>query len=298
MFSKELHRHIYIASLVLIAVFLPLSKYLLSVSQFILALNWLLEARFVDKWHRIKKNTPALLIMFLFVIHLIWLFNTNDFDYAWHDIKIKVPLFVLPFLLGSSDAIRFKELKIVLSFFIAATLLSAIISTYVFLQLYWNGNAFDTRVISVFISHIRLSLMVNMAIFSALYLRFESSAKKERILYLIAIIYLILFLFILKSYTGIIVFFVLLFLSLFVLKPIRLPNRWRLIAFVFSFFILLVFSFFIIKDIQRFYRIDKINPKILTDTTSLGNLYSYDLSSKAIENGHYVWIIVIVLVHY
>jgi len=290
MFSKELHRNIYIFSLILIAIFLPLSKYLLSVSQFILALNWVLEFRFVDKWHRIRKNTPALLVMLLFIIHLVWLANTQDFDYAWHDIKIKVPLFILPFLLGSSDALRFKELKLILYFFIAATVLSAIISSFVFIRLSTQGIAFDTREISIFISHIRLSLMVNMAIFSAFYLIKKSEIKKEKLILLISLFSLFLFLFILKSYTGIVLFFVLLFLSLFVFKTTRLSSYWRSKAYITTVLAVLTFAFFTIKSIQRFYNIDNLDTIQLSEKTINNNPYQHDINLKAIENGHFVWI--------
>jgi hypothetical protein len=112
----------------------------------------------------------------------------------------------------------------------------------------------------------------------------------ERNLLLITILFLLIFLFILKSYTGIILFVILLFLSLFVFKTTALSSRYRLIAYISSFFIILLFSFLVIKSIQRFYNIDDLKRIALASKTINNNLYQHDLNAKAIENGHYVWI--------
>ena len=105
-------------------------------------------------------------------------------------------------------------------------------------------------------SHIRLSLLINMSIYSLGYLFFSSKFKMKSIrilLYIVSIIWLIVFLYLLKSLTGIIIFLVILFLTLgfisFKIKAIvyRLFLQMSLIA------IFLFIAFFLSHSINKFY---------------------------------------------
>ena len=91
MFSEKIHRYIYLFSIILLGVSIPFSVFLMSTSQFLMATNWLLEMDFKNKLERIKHNKPALFLMALFLLHLVWMLNSENTAYGWHDIKIKIP---------------------------------------------------------------------------------------------------------------------------------------------------------------------------------------------------------------
>jgi hypothetical protein len=80
----------YLAGLFMVTCSMALSKFGMSLGQFFILGGWLLSGDFKDKWQRLKSNkTVVLLLIALFVIHLIGLIHTNDFPYAFNDIRIK-----------------------------------------------------------------------------------------------------------------------------------------------------------------------------------------------------------------
>ena len=290
MFSEKIHRYAYIFFIILLGISIPLSPYLTSVSQFFIALNWLLELDFINKWKRIKYNKPAQYLMLLFILHLIWLINTKDFDYAWHDIRIKVPLFVLGLLIGSCKPFSWKELKVILNFSILAVISSTIISAFIYYEATYIIYT-DVRDISIFISHIRLSLLVNIAIFSSYYLFKKEQITSLKYTYISIIIWLIFFLYILNAYTGLLIFFIVVLAALIRLLTKRANNWTKRIALV-SIITALIFGIFISnKYISTFYNFDKIPSKDkLPEKTINGNKYLHKRESSLKENGHYTYL--------
>src|ERR1700751_2082903 len=93
---QNFHFYIYIFALLLLAIGLPLSKYLMSLSQLILLGNWILEGNLKSKFILFWKNKPAFVLSSLLFLHFLGLIYTSDFGYALNDIRIKLPLFALP----------------------------------------------------------------------------------------------------------------------------------------------------------------------------------------------------------
>ena len=74
----------------------------MSISSLILAGTWLFEGDYLVKWQRIKAlNYAPLILAAGFLVHVIWLFNTVNYDYAFHDIVRKLPLLSFPIVIGS-----------------------------------------------------------------------------------------------------------------------------------------------------------------------------------------------------
>ncbi len=245
---------------------------------------------FINKWKRIKSNKPALYLMILFILHLVWLINTEDFSYAWHDIRIKVPLFVLGLLIGSSEPFSWKELKIILNFSILSVLSSTIISAFI----YFGATSFvytDVREISVFISHIRLSLLINIVLFSSYYLLKKSQVSSIKYIYTGIIIWLIFFLYILNAYTGLLIFSIVLF-AILIRLLVQHANVWtKRIALVSLLAVLVIGGFTTNKYISVFYNFDKLpNKNDLPLKTVNGNKYIHNLESSLKENGHYTYL--------
>ncbi len=282
--------NLYYFGLILLIVSLPLSPYLTSVSQFILVGNWILENKFKSRFKQLINNKSVLIFELIFLVHLIGLIYTTDFAYAFHDLKIKLPLLILPIIIGTSQKLSYKQLKILLLFFIASITVSTFISFTIFLGL-TNYKITDIRDISIFISHIRFSLLINIAIFSLVYFFFSDRInKKEKIIYPVLIIWLVFFLFVLQSFTGLIVFFITGFIALiyFIKKFRNKKIRIYLISLLVALPIIL--SVLVAESIVKFYSVEKINPKTIDKYTKLGNKYKNDFNNKIIENGHYVYL--------
>lgn len=287
------HQKLYYWSLILTAICLPLSKFALSVSMIILLANWVIEFEFKTKWQRLANNRSILVFISLFAIHIIWLINTNNFSYAFKDIGSKIILLLYPIIIGTSAKLNKKHLKIVLQWFVVAAFVSSLISVLILLDV-TSIHIKDIRDISPFMSHIRLGILMNMAIFVLGYFLISkdfSKSRTEKITYSIAIIWFMFFLFLLKSLTGIIIFIIVaLILAALITKMIKelVP---RLFVQVFILTLVLLAASYITHSIARFYTTEKIDFNKLEKYTVNGNPYIH-YKSKRLENGNYAGLFV------
>ncbi len=189
--------------LIFLAASLPLSVFTTSFAEILLLLNWIAEGKFAEKWKFLKQRKAPLIVCLIFALHILGLIYTNDFRYAMHDLKIKLPLLLLPLIIGSSQPLHETQIRRLLLLFSAAVLASSLISASIYFGIV-PYEYYDFRDISIFISHIRLSLMVNLAIFALLWYGFGGDASplknsKLRIGLIISAFWLMAFLLILRS---------------------------------------------------------------------------------------------------
>lgn len=256
-----------------------------------LMVNWLAEGQFVTKMQRLKERKSVLLIISVFFVYLIGLCWTNDLKSGLHDVKIQLPLLVLPLVIGTSASLNYRQIKSVIYFFSAAVVVASFISIVVLLG--FSGKAIqDTREISLFISHIRFALLVNISIFSLGWFLWnqEKNNTLEKILLLLTMFWLTVFLVILKSVTGWVVF-------LIVSSVVLGWGILHLKTFVWRIALLVVFaSIFVVPlayigyVVQQFYQIEKLPDNIVLLKTSRGNLYEHDFNNQEIENGHFTFL--------
>jgi hypothetical protein len=137
--------------------------------------------------------------------------------------------------------------------------------------------------------------MIVLAIMFAAFFCFKQQENEKiifKILYIIAILWLPVFLVILKSLSGIVILIV---LSLFIAFQLarRIPDQvGRFMLIVLIVFIPLFTIIYIGNSINRFYTVNEIVPEELDSLTVGGNKYIHNLQNKEIENGSYVWIYV------
>lgn len=291
------HFNVYYFGLILLAVSLPLSVFTTSVSQFILAINWIWEGDFKRKFQTIKKRKAILVFLLIFMVHLLGLLYTSWPDgffgphyNALKDLRIKAPLLLLPIIIGSSEGLSAQKLKILLLFFIAAVTANSFISTGV---LFGIGHIpiNDIRDISLFISHIRFALLINIAIFSLGYFlvsKNNSNSRTEKILYTALLLWLSAFLILLQSLTGLglLIICSAVFLAVWILQLNHLPVR------IFIFLLLIAIPVALVSylaiTISDFRNFDKYEVEKLDKLTALGNYYVHNTKVLQVENGHWV----------
>jgi hypothetical protein len=286
----------YFVILVFLAASLPLSVFTTSFAEILLFLNWLAEGRFSEKMKILKQRKTPFIVAAVFGLHLLALLYTSDFQYALHDLKIKLPILFLPLLIGSSVSLSEKQIRNLLLIFAAAVVASSIISTSLFFNIF-NYEYFEFKSISIFISHIRFALMVNLAIFTLLYYGFRGDAepienRNLRLFLILTAIWLCGFLFVLKSFTGLVIFVV---LSLFMgwkysAKISLIAPRFIVRVLIITF--PLIIASFLSNSVARFYYRDKVEYSSLETKTPEGNCYYHIPGDSWAENGHYVWLYV------
>jgi hypothetical protein len=326
MFSKKFHHIVFLSGTALLVIGMPVSYFLLSVAQIILAINWIVEGNFRNKFRILKSSRALLLILSIYLLHLIGLLNTDHFFknlyeyfsvvaepglaaiintyksthlpsnlvYGLHDLRIKLPLLALPLIYGTSVALTQKEFKIILQLFLATVLVSSFITTYVLLG-FSKIEPVDSRYASLFISHIRFALMVVLSIYiliNFIYSDMYQLPKWEKWSYRVSIVWLICFLVLLNSFTGIVIFAALMPVTIIWRAYHRKNTILIRKAYFSSGIIILLIIAYSLYAYTRYNTIHDLPNQELESLTINGNKYAHDQNSTEYENGYQIWIYV------
>lgn len=285
------HKNLHVLGILTMLIGLPLSPFLMTMGQILLIANWAIDSTIVAKLKKAFANKATLFFLIIFAIHLIGLIYTSNFEYAWRDLRVKWALLFLPIVFSSTPPLSNQEWRTLFKLFGLAVLIATIISTIVYII-----NGFETMVsarnISIFISHIRFSLMICLTIFIFTYfIIFPSKSEKHFRLWAIpTIIWLSMFLLILGALTGLVVFatgvvLLTLYYSSFIKNfPFRLMVRMALLGTI-----LIGVSIFIHSLAQYQYK-EKIDLTALPAKSENGTPYTHYLNRQLYENGHLVYI--------
>ncbi len=287
LFSPSVHHWIYFVLLCMLAASMPTSRFMMSLTQLLLGANWLLEGNYKEKTLRFWKNKPALIFISLYLLHVIGLLWSEDLRYGiGSDLKDKLPMLTLTFLVVSSRPLSPYKVHLLLYVFFASLLITTFFGFYVFI----TGNYLNFRDISPFVSHIYLGMMLVMAAFTLPWLTLRLTGNKKFIWasYIIAI-WMVVFLFILHSLTGLLCLGgVITFLLL--RKIYRIPALRTRIMVGIMIIALAIGS--IVPLIWMFRQVSmeiKPSPESMQELTERGNPYRHSTTNKMRENGHYVY---------
>jgi hypothetical protein len=287
LFSPAIHRSVYYFALVLLVVSLPTSVFLLSVAQITLMINWILEGDFQRKWLVIKQRHAIAFISLFYLVHLLWMINTSDWVFGLHDLRIKLPFFVLPLVIGTSHPVDHKKLRVILLWYLASVMAVSLYSSWLIQTIDSVMRNQSPTSVSPIHSHIRWSLMVVIAIFSTAWLLKHETTKWRWILWL-CLLWLVVYVFILQTLTGLVVLFAvatfMLLRQVFLSKNLIL--KWFAIVGILT--SVLLCATYLSHAYARFHSIEKIIPTQLESRTPSGNLYHHEPNQKIVENGHYV----------
>lgn len=309
--------YFYLVGLILIGIFLPTSKFGLSVSQFYLLALWLLlglDMRAVNKmfmekplvnrilsriavsfkgiWFNIKTrfndfmhNKVAVVMVSIYVMHFVGLIFTSDFQYAFKDIRIKLPLLVFPIILSSMKPLNRKQFDAVLWFFICSVFFVTILGTIKFLR----RDFVDVRELSVFVSHIRVSLCIVFSIFIlGYYLVRRNYSPIMKAVVVVLIMWFLCQVLILESFIGILIIAALcIVLTLYFI--FRTKNRIaRICSIIVAVAFMAILFCYPYKVIRDYNTPEKVVVEQLDTHTKLGNPYVFDTIRYGIEDGRYV----------
>ena len=283
-------RLIYLLPLSGVAFSLPLSVWLLSLFTILTFAGWILSL----EWRktRLSESEKKYLLSFLlfYCVYLLWMLNTSDLKSGLAELRLKLPFLVFPLVFAYNQKPDRSELSAILNAFILGMLISTI---YGFVR--GAGSVFsgqnDPRSLSPFISHIRLALMTVFSIFSIVWLTGRSTGSKTiKVFYILAGAWFLVFLFILLSLTGIIIFGIVLVISVSV-SVFRSGNRLSRILLPFAVFIVCLLSVLVIlNEVRSFYHNGMAYPEPLESLSANGNSYTHYPERKDMENGNRVWV--------
>ena len=287
---RKLIQPAYFFGLLMMAVGLTLSPFLMSVAQFWMVGIWIIDGAvnkdFKEKWHRFTHNWIALLIVSLYLLHVFGLVYTSDFQYAFKDLRIKLPLLVLPFVLSSMKPLSKNQFDLVLNVYV----LSVFVATCFSFAHYVRHDYQDVREISHFISHIRFCLQIVFCIFiTGYYLLKRQSRWWSKMLEIMLIALFCIQIYIFESLSGYVVFCGSIFVTLLYL--IRQLRRGRTLLLGTLLFLLVVTAFCgykFCRMIKPMMCVEKVDFAALPEKTAQGNYYWHDTTFYIAEDGRYI----------
>jgi hypothetical protein len=174
---EKTHSSIHFIALAGTAVGLTFSKAVMSMALLLGILNLLAQAEFKSYFAQLRSNRFFHLIALLFLLHGIGMLWSHDVNYGLNDLRIKLPLIVLPVLLFSQAPSQ-HHINLLLNLFCAGVLATTLFNYMAYDGLVGNYQYDDIRGMSLFGSHIRFSLLVSMAALINLYFLYTSARFK------------------------------------------------------------------------------------------------------------------------
>ena len=316
--NVNIHSWAYFITLVLIAMSLPLSKFAMSVTEFILVGLWLWSGfrfriffrfykiggafrglihsfnylirlagtNFVDKFSLFFKNKPALVLSSIYLLHIVGLSFTSDLDYALKDLRIKLPLLLFPVVISTMETIKYKRFRWLLLFYVLAVFSGTLLSLVLILK----GNFTDIRDTSPYIGSIRFGLNAAFSFFILMYFIFKDNRFKvwHKIVFFLVAAWIVVFLVILESITSLGIMLIItmayLFWQLFKTKYLYL----KLASVILAVGIPLLLFLYVNNTVHEATTAPTINFNKLAHFTVKGNPYIHDTVHRGVEDGRYV----------
>lgn len=278
------------------------SAVLMSVSSFWLLGVWILEAitdsqtpgLFRQKVLGFGQKKGLLLFSSLYLCLLVSLIWSSDLGYAFWDIRIKVPMLFLPFVIATLRPMPLSWWRVLWGLFITALTLTGLVSVisyaggYPVLEKYLGfkpRNFSDPRNYSLYISHIRYSLMLVFGVAVMLYY-FSATLVQRAITIAISALF-VLVIWIMASATGMITLFCVLSFWIYriFIRQSSMAVRLSIIAVIFG---LTAFSILSVRNMYTVYFTPAASETASLDSTTLsGEKYLHYPERHQLENGHY-----------
>ena len=284
------HEKITLALFCVFVFSLPFSESLISLSSGLIVLMQLISLFFrKNEIRTLLCDKSAWLISSIIVVYLVGLFFTNDMIMGRYELR-KV-MFWPTLALGIALAPKLSEKKFwfVFHIFIVSVTASTFFSFARMLMIssYTVENFRDVN----YVSHIPFSFQITLCLIILLYsflYKIPFWSKVNKFLRIFLMIWLAVFLVMLKSMVGLVAFYIMafaLFIYLFKNENLR-KFRFGIITMAAITFIVPVV--YVGSVLVKFYTIKDKKEETIGAITSLGNKYRFDEHNLMKENGHYV----------
>lgn len=278
--SKIFHG-IHLFGLLGVSVGLPFNKIVLSIALMLLLANLLVQAKFKTYWENLKGNKLVWLLIGFWLLHLLGLLWTTEIDFAMRDIRVKLPLVILPLVLGAQP-ITIKEQKALLLIFVSMTAAISIVNYFTYFQYFGPKEYTDVRGMSLFGSHIRYGIMVGFSAAIALY--YVNVKSKFSWILLPVFLWLCYYTYVSEILSGLIALLIGIMCVIF--PPFI--KKWKLLGRVsFAAIIIVPVSFLIMLLVKP--QTEEFDINSAPKMTAEGNPYKHELNQFRDVYGNYIF---------
>jgi O-Antigen ligase len=276
--------------MMMIAVGIGCSNILMSWGTIGLVVAFVLDGNYKDKFQRIYHNKRILFLCAVYGLFVLGMIYTSNINYGLHDLKIKLPLLIIPPFVFAFSPISKSEYKIIFHCLFFGGLITMVAGFLMFSGLL-PLKVIDMRSYSPFISHLRVGTLLVFSIFLCVYLIVYKEYKwAPGWVYILYAICAFGFLLLLQSLTGLVALFIS-FIGATILGLLK-KTIWKisLVLLLIGLFLSVGLAGLINREYQRIHQIEKIDFKNLPKATVHGAIYKHDTLRNETINGHYIWI--------
>lgn len=292
----------YLLGLMMMAVGLTLSPFLMGMANFWLVLVWLVDALipahhcrldsqslqdrgFKSKLSRFWHNKAAVLLVAFYLMHVVGLLWTSDFHYAMKDLRVKLPILVLPFVLSSMEPLDRKRFDFVMLVYVLSVFVATLFSSIS----YWRHDYEDIREISRFISHIRFCLNIVFCIAIICWYFVNTKAIISRVLQFLLVLWFLYQIYIFESLSGYVILAVVAMVTLvYALLRWRKGKAWAVAIGVLAVVAVLSGVIVLQRAMRPLLKLEPVDFSMLEKQTTQGNAYWHDTLHYPVEDGKFV----------
>lgn len=305
----------YLLGLLMVAVGLTLSPFLMGMSQFWLALVWLVDALvsarhcgpdqqsfqdrgFKSKLSRFWHNKAAVLLVAFYLMHVVGLLWTSDFEYALKDLRVKLPILVMPFVLSSMLPLDRKRFDFVMLVYVLSVFIATLFSSVS----YWRHDYENVREISHFISHIRfcLNIVFSMAVIGYYIFKMRISRGNGVPAFGVKVVVNQFFMwfiwlwfayqiYIFESLTGYVILAAVVLVSVvYAFLRWQKAMDWRIAIAALLVAVVVTGTLVVWHEMKPLLKVEPVDFATLEKKTAQGNDYWHDTIHNPVEDGKYV----------
>lgn len=293
----------YLLGLLMVAVGLTLSPFLMGMSQFWLVAVWLFDGLssrrhcgpdpqspndrgFKSKLSRFWNNKAAVLLVAFYLMHVVGLLWTSDFDYAMKDLRVKLPILVMPLVLSGMEPLDRKRFDFVMLVYVLSVFVATLFSSVS----YWRHDYDDVREISHFISHIRFCLNIVFCIaVIGYYLVTYKSPWWTKCVQALLMLWFVYQIYIFESLSGYVILAAVVIVSaVYAFLRWKQGRGWRIAVGATALLMIGAAFFAVWHQVKPMLKVEPVDFATLEQKTALGNDYWHDTIHNPVEDGHYV----------
>ena len=314
----------YLLGLMMMAVGLTLSPFLMGMANFWVVLVWLVDALipaphcelgdtraqgaflatplasarhcgldpqspqgrgFKSKLTRFWHNKAAVLLVAFYLMHVVGLLWTTDFQYALKDLRVKLPILVLPLILSGMEPLDRKRFDFVMLVYVLSTFVATVFSSIS----YWRHDYEDVREISHFISHIRFCLNIVFCIAIICWYIVKSKVTINRFLLFFLLLWFIYQIYIFESLSGYVILAAVAVVTLVcALLRWRKGKVWAVAIGVLAVMAVLSGVVVLQQAVKPLLNVEPVDFSTLEKQTIHGNAYWHDTLHYPVEDGKFV----------
>jgi len=231
---KTITNNILFYSSLLVAFLIPLSHKITIYAIMLFVLSWILSGQWIQTAKSAFKNSIFIILITFFLLHLVGLLYSSNMHAGLFDIEVKFSLILFPLVFFLSDIFDIENRKKQLLAFVTGTALAMIICVIsaLYMYLFFNENNFSYMKLSLFHHPTYFAMYISFSVAVIMHHIFYSEIAINKLLkslFIILIILFAVFIYMLSSKAGIIIFFIaLLAMSL----PALFKKNKRMLVFL------------------------------------------------------------------